>query len=357
METLLQDIRFALRMLVKSPWFSAAVVLVMAVGIGATTATFSVVDALLLRPLPYRAPERLVAVLGRPFSARDFHAIREGASCFEALTARSGVLVTLLEGDTPERVWSFKVSPAYFQVLDGKPLLGRTFSRDDGAPGADHVTVLTYDLWQRRFGSDPRIVGRNINLSGKPFTVIGVMPKDHIDAGFAPLWTPSDYEEAQEPNGSRLMIVGRLKPGVDVAAANTEVAALVQRIAAERGDTNANVRARVIPLHESWTKDVRPATLMLFVAIVLLLLIACANVANLLLARATSRQMEIAIRAALGATPARVVRQLLTEGAVLGLAAGALGLLLAMWGVDLLVAGLGWNIPHAHARPLQKAGH
>jgi putative ABC transport system permease protein len=348
MEALLQDIRFAFRMLGKNPWFSAVVIMVMAIGIGGTTAMFSVVDALLLRPLPYRAPERVVMVMDRPLFGRDFHAIREAATSFETVMARSGELFILLDGDAPERVWSHKVSPEYFQVLDAKLLLGRSFSPDEGAPGNDQVTILGYDLWQRVFASDPSIIGRSIHLSGKLFTVIGVMAKDHVDDGFAPLWTVSKYESPEEREGN-VGVGGRLKPGVDVAAASAEVSAILQRLAVEHGVTRRPDRTGVSLLQELWAQNIRPATLMVSAAIALLLLIACANVAHLLLTRATSRQAEIAIRASLGATPGRIIRQLLTESAVLGLLAGMLGLLLAMWGVDLLALGLAPNLPTAHA--------
>ena len=355
MESLLRDVRFAWRQLVKSPGFSAVVILVLATGIGATTATFSVVDALLLRPLPHRAPERIVVVQGRSargepqrLSPPDFRALRDGATSFESLAAATSVAFNLLEGDTPERIWSFQVTPNYFEVFDGKPLLGRTFARGEGARGAARTAVLSHGLWQRSFGSDPSIVGRRIDLSGEPYTVIGVMPKDYSDGGFADLWTPSDHDDPAQGRDQRyLMNIGRLKAGVSVAAASAEVAAIARRLSVEFPTTNAGVGARVDPFRELLTRDVAPAALMVLVAIAVLLLIACANVATLLLARGTSRQTEIAVRAALGATPGRVVRQLLTESAVLALLAGALGLLLASWGVDFLAAGLAPNVSYA----------
>ncbi len=355
MESFLRDVRFAWRQLVKSPGFSAVVILVLATGIGATTATFSVVDALLLRPLPHRAPERLIAMQGRSplgdpqrLSPADFRSLRDGATCFESLAAATSVAFNLLEGDTPARIWSFKVTPNFFEVLDGKPLLGRTFVNGEGARGADKVAVLSHALWQRSFGSDTRIVGRRVDLSGEPYTVIGVMPKDYVDGAFADVWVASNHDDPAEARDQRYLVtVGRLKAGVSVAAASAEVAAVAQRLAVEFPTTNAGVGARVAPFREVLTRDVGPTALMVLVAIAVLLLIACANVATLLLARGTSRQTEIAVRAALGASPGRVVRQLLTESAVLALLAGALGLLLASWGVDFLVAGLAPNVSYA----------
>lgn len=355
MESFLRDVRFAWRQLVKSPGFSAIVILVLATGIGATTATFSVVDALLLRPLPHRAPERIVAVQGRSalgepqrLSPPDYRSLRDSATCFESLAAATSVAFNLLEGDTPTRIWSFQVTPNFFEVLDGRPLLGRTFARGEGARGANRTAVIGYRLWQGSFGSNPNIVGRRINLSGEPYTVIGVMPKDYVDGAFADLWVPSDYDDPTEGRDQRYLgNVGRLKAGVSVAAASAEVAAIAQRLSVEFPPTNAGVGARVAPFRELLTRDVAPAALMVLVAIAVLLLIACANVATLLLARGASRQTEIAVRAALGATPGRIVRQLLTESAVLALLAGALGLLLASWGVDFLVAGLAPNVSYA----------
>ncbi len=355
MENFLRDIRFAWRQLVKSPAFSAVVILVLAVGIGATTATFSVVDALLLRPLPHRASERIVAVqgsspLGEPqrLSPPDFRSLRDGATCFESLLAATSVAYNLLEGDTPTRIWSFQVTPNFFEVLDGKLFLGRTFAKGEGARGANRVAIITHRFWQGTFGSDPHIVGRHINLSGEPFTVIGVLAKDYVDGGFADLWTSSDYDDPADGRDQRyLMSVGRLKAGVSVAAASAEVAAIAQRLAVEFPTTNAGVGARVDLRRDLMMRDVGPMALTVLVAIAVLLLIACANVATLLLARGASRQTEIAVRAALGATPGRVVRQLLTESAVLALIAGALGLLLASWGVDFLAQGLAPNVSYA----------
>jgi predicted permease len=355
MESFFRDVRFAWRQLVKSPGFSAIVILVLAAGIGATTATFSVVDALLLRPLPHRASERIIAVEGisplgerQRLSPPDFRSLRDGATCFESLAAATSVAYNLLEGDTPTRIWSFQVTPNFFEVLDGKLVLGRTFAKGEGARGANRVAVIGHRFWQGTFGSDPNIVGRRINLSGELFTVIGVLARDYADGGFAELYTPSDYGDPAEGRDQRyLMSVGRLEAGVSVAAASAEVAAIAQRLSVEFPATNAGVGARVESRRALLMRDVGPMALTVLVAIAVLLLIACANVATLLLARGTARQTEIAVRAALGATPGRVVRQLLTESAVLALIAGALGLLLASWGVDFLAQGLAPNLSYA----------
>ncbi len=354
METLLQDVRFALRSFARAKTFSVTTIALLALAIGACTAMFSVVDALLFRPLPFRDPDRLVFVQeGQPAvprnqgpSAPDFHAFHDRATSFESMAAINFARMTLLEGEAAEAVVGAQVSSDYFRVLDGAPLLGRVFAEGDRE--AESLVVLGHGLWQRRFGSDRGIIGRRINLGGKPYAVVGVMPKDYVDGTWVDLWMLSDFAIDEAERGRHgTGTVARLKPGVSLAAADAEIAELERRLAEEHPATNAGVTTRVVPFHGELVRNTRTPVLLLSFATALVLLIACANVASLLLARASARRGEIAIRAALGATEGRIVRQLLTESALLALAGGALGLGLAAWAIDLLVAGLARYIPHA----------
>jgi predicted permease len=335
------DLRFAARQLLGAPGFTAATVLTVALGVGATTTVFSVVDAVLFRSLRYDDPGQLVQVWEAPepgqrnsVSAGVYSDWARHQTAFEALAAISNVDLNLSAEGTPERVHGLRMSPSGLHLLRARPVLGRIFAPDEDQPGKNGVVVLTHALWQRRFGGDAEVVGRTVRLNGEPHTVIGVLPHAFLPWDRQEFVVPMVFrpEQVVHRGNHWLRVIGRLKPGLAAAAARDDLSAISDRFRAEYPAFKRDWGVAVVPMHEEITGDVRPALLVLLGAVVLVLLIACANVANLLLARASSRQKEVAIRLAMGAGRARVVRQLLTESLLLAAIGSALGLALAVAG-------------------------
>ena len=351
MHTLAHDLRYAGRMLGRSPGFAIVAVLTLALGIGANTAIFSVVNALLLRPLPYAEPDRLVMVWqdltaqGGPktewATPANFVEWRDSGTVFLSVAAVQGWQPALTGIAEAEPLVGEQVTRDYFDVLGVLPALGRSFHPDEDVPNANRVAILSHSLWQRRFGGDPAVIGRSIMLGAEPHEVVGVMPptfRPAVIAG-AEVWRPRRLNTATPSRGAVVLrIVARLKPGLTLDRASTTAAVLAAQLERAHPETNTGAGINIVPLHEQIVGQIKTGLLVLLGAVGFVLLIACVNIANLLLARASGRSREIAVRMALGADRGRVVRQLLTESVVLAGIGGACGVLLGLWGVSALVS-------------------
>jgi putative ABC transport system permease protein len=351
MDTLLHDIRYGLRTMRKTPGFTAVAVIALALGIGANTAIFSVVNALLLKPLPYKDAQRLVMIWHTypqlkldqaAVSAPSYIEYRDMTSSFEEVATATEWKVNLTGIGEPERLQGARVSYNLFSTLGVQPVAGRSFLSEEDQPGKNRVVVLSYGLWQRRFGGDPALVGQTITLDGGSYDVVGIMPKGFVFMIEVDLFTPvaftSEDLAAANHGFEYLICVARTKPGVSFGQASAEMNSVADQLRPQFYGPNWGIT--VVPLREQLVGSFRTALFILLGAVGCVLLIACANVANLLLARASARHKEIAVRTALGATRSRIVRQLLTESVLLAALGGALGLLLAFVGIRLLVLGV-----------------
>ena len=358
MTTLLHDLRYGIRMLLKNPGFTFAALITLALGVASSTAIFSVIDGVLLHPLPYpdsdeimilHPTQRSTGEAGGATAPANYLDWASQNDVFTQMSASSGAQFSLSDSDQPERVRGTMTTSNVFPLFGVAPVLGRTLLPSDEQLGRNHVVVLSSELWARRYGSDRNIIGREISLNDEPFTIVGVMPPNYQPDGYGELWIPSAFgvpTNILRPNvdphpirGSNYLdVFARLKPGVTLEKASAQMDAIARRLEQQYPDDNKDVGIKVTPLHEDVVGGIRPVLLLLFAAVGFLLFIGCANVANLLLARAAARSREISIRAAMGASRTRLIRQLLTESVLLSVLGGVVGAVLAAWAIPLLMA-------------------
>jgi putative ABC transport system permease protein len=356
METILRDLRYSARMLVKSPGFTAVAVLSIAIGIGANTTVFSVINAVLLKSVPYNHPSSLALVWGdsrtesslrkhNQVSATDIADVRAQTTVLEDVATYTGWFPIMSGAGEAERIPAIQVGDGFFKIMKGAPMLGRVFTPEEQVDGKDFVIVLGHGLWQGRFGADPNIVGKSVMLNGRPYNIVGVMGPDFrplpasLVAPEGQFYRPvaENYDD-EERDSRHLRAIARLKPGVTIEQAQSELSVIAQRIEQAHPLTNKGYGVAVVSITEEITGGIRPTLLMIFGAVIFVLLVACANVANLLLARATVRHKEITIRSAIGAGRGQLIRQLLTESLLLAVLGGGLGLLIATWGTSVVAA-------------------
>ena len=352
------DIRFGARMLVKTPAFTVVAVLALALGIGASTTMFSVINALLLKPWPYIQDQERVLYVNEYFQKAnnqqdngvaypDYLDFKKQATTLEGIGATQIATMILSEGEKPDRYLGSFISADAFSFLGVKPILGRTFRPNEDEPNAAPVALLGYEVWKNHFGSDRNVVDRVVTINGKRVTIVGVMPKAWRFPDSSDLWMPLQITEKENPRGNfNFEAFAKLKRGVSIEQARAELEAIAARIAANNPKTNTGCSVHVKPFREEAVKDAKQLTVLLMDAVLFVHLIACANVANLLLARGASRSREIGIRLALGGGRRAIVRQLLAESLLLGVAGSALGLLLSVWGIDLVIRAIPVEIPY-----------
>jgi putative ABC transport system permease protein len=350
MSAIIQDLRYALRTFVNTPGSTAIAIIVLSLGIGANAAIFSVAGAVLFRSLPYEDPEHLVgmwennsskAIKQWRLSPADYTEFLAWNEAFEGMGAFRAQSSVLTGGEVPERIETAAVSPSVFAILGMKPALGRSFASDEDRPDKNQVAILSAGLWQRRFGRDPNILGKKLSLDGGSFSIVGVAGSQfRLPGSQSELWIPytADHKDFLPANRGVhfLSTIARLKAGFSLEAAQSEMRIVADRLARDYPDSNAGFSVFLVPLREQLIGDIRPTLWMLIAAVMVLLSIACVNVAHLLLARAGTREKEIAVRTAMGANPGRLVRQLLTESVFLAVIAGLIGLLVAYWGTWIL---------------------